>query len=225
MFVETPNLMQNTPTFTINFPCKSYVRRYVDQNFGSPADFRKDKELNTLFRNKLKRKLFHYDTKLQFGHYTQNIDIIISNDDFYRYGWELSKSDITEINNILECRVKAVARTYISVNKSLGFSISSIIDNFQTIFDFPEDVWAKESIIKDFQRNGSREELNVESFSVKINNILLNNMLKRSAISKSGKIIYENRMAQKQQNQDTFGDNVAIQDTLKNSLYYEKTLF
>ena len=212
--------------FTLDFPCKAYVKRYIEHNFGSPGDLRRDKELNTLFRSRLKKPLFHTDAKLTGGYYQSVVKLMISTDDFYRFGWELSKTDINDINNVLESRVKAMARTYISINNSLGFALSAVIDNFQEKFDFPEDVWSKESITKDFQRNGTRERIEMESFSKKINAIFLKNMHKRSVISTIGLSTYENKVLNTSNTPENGVDAVGNKDTNNtDNKQNENTLF
>lgn len=146
--------MKNSLTMILS--CKPYVKRFIEQNFGNPADFSRDDELYDFFRSVLRKnnnRQDRYYSKFFLDKYSESIRIKIADDDFYRYGWEISMSDMISLNKKLECRVKILAHTVISSQLAFGFTISSSVGYFQVQFEFPEDIWKKESIIKECQRN------------------------------------------------------------------------
>jgi hypothetical protein len=146
--------------FTIQIPCKTYVRRYFEFKFGvsdgEDIDLAKDKALYMLLRSKLKKKSFRHENvykKFSFKRYSDQLNVSISQDDFYRYGWELSKTDVITLNQLFESMAKILMYTFISTHYALGISLSESIDLFQEKYGFTEDIWPKESIYKDCQRN------------------------------------------------------------------------
>lgn len=152
--------------FLVNFPCKPYVKRFLEVNYGNPdslssncsIDISKDKFLYSEFRQKLKKKSFRRDSMYPtFTKYSESVNIVISKDDFYRYGWELSVTDSVYLNKILENRCKIFMYTIVGARVAIGMTLASSIDDFQEMFSFTEDIWQKESIYKDCQRN-----LNIE---------------------------------------------------------------
>jgi len=142
--------------FSINIPCKSYVKRFLELNYGSPVDFTKDKTVYPDLRKKLYRKNTRYDARLEGCKHTRYTDIVevkITRDDFYRYGWELSKTDTVDFNRQIEARAKLFMYVIISGRMAIGTSLTDSINYFQTNYNFPEEVWPSESINKDCQRN------------------------------------------------------------------------
>jgi hypothetical protein len=140
--------------FKVTIPCKPYVKQFIELNFGSPADISKDRDLYDVFRSKLKKKSFRHEKVYStFGKYSENIDIKISRDDFYRYGWELSRTDVVSFNRIMEGRVKILMYSIVGSHLASGMALTESIEYFQDNFSFPETVWPKEAIYKDCQRN------------------------------------------------------------------------
>lgn len=152
--------------FLVSFPCKPYVKRFLEVSYGNldrldgncPIDISKDKLLYTEFQQKLKKKSFRRDAMYPtFTKYSEIVDIVISQDDFYRYGWELSVTDSVYLNQVLENRCKVLMYTIVGARVAIGMTLTSSIDDFQEMFSFTEDIWQRESIYKDCQRN-----LNIE---------------------------------------------------------------
>lgn len=144
--------------FSLNLPCKPYVKRFLELNYGSPVDFTKEKSLYPDFRNKLKRQVgsTRYDKRyerLKLCRYTECAEIKITRDDFYRHGWEMNLTDIVDFNRQIEARTKLFMYVIISGRMAIGTSLTDSINYFQTNYNFPEEVWPSESINKDCQRN------------------------------------------------------------------------
>lgn len=143
----------DTNYYTIKVTVKPYVRAFLENNFGSPADTRKDPELNNFIEFLLKEGSTRFDKNLQIK-YPDEINIRISRDTFHRHGYTLTKTATQRLNSYLEQRIKFFARVYISNNRSIGVPLAKCIRDFQDKFNFPEDVWSAETIRKDFVRNG-----------------------------------------------------------------------
>jgi hypothetical protein len=120
------------------------------------------------------------------------VEVVISEHDFYRYGWELTKTNTIAFGRYYEERAKAMMRTYIGVNISLGVPINKSILKFQDRFVFDEEVWHYEAIKKDIYRNGKVEliDFNDEIFK-KIEKIVLRNLYDLGTLSQQAIKGYE----------------------------------
>jgi hypothetical protein len=141
--------------FRLKFPCKPYIRRYLEITFGNPAELSKDKVLYDVFRLKLRKKSYRYDhgKYSTLSKYTSEIDIKISRDDFYRHGWELSRTDIVALNIILEGRVKLLLFKSIRLYRAFNYPLTESIARFHQKYGFTENDWPIESIRKECLRN------------------------------------------------------------------------
>lgn len=137
----------------VNLPVKPYVKKYLEDNCGSPAKLNSLPNLHRFFNILLERPIFRRDKEINFGHYSENIEIHISEDTFYRYGWELSKTNIISFNKEVEDLVKAQSRSYIGIYAALGIHVHKCIRNFQEATGYSEDIYPFATIKKDFQRN------------------------------------------------------------------------
>lgn len=190
--------------FLVKIPCKPYVKRFLEINFGDPdnlnsgkaVDISKDKALYAEFRSKLEKKSYRHELLFNtyaFKRYSDEINIKISQDDFYRFGWELSKTDIVYMNQVFEGRTKILMYTIVGARVAMGISLTDSIDYFQDKFFFPEDIWPKESIYKDCQRNLDIEKNSIsQSISELIDKITLETLSRNRTILRKAKFIYEN---------------------------------
>jgi len=169
--------------FNVILPCKPYVKQFILHNFGEPADFSTDKTINDLLLRSLKQpsKRRDYDFKVKdaINNYQSKIDLCISEDVFYRYGWMLTTTDILNINRNIEVRVKCFMSQMVGVSVSNGKPIKDSIEDFQERFDYPEEVWPYESMKKDFQRNGQPIARSYQNEIIKINQRLFMDNLSR----------------------------------------------
>jgi hypothetical protein len=181
--------------FFVNVQCKPYVKRFLEINFGNPADLSYDYTLKNLLRRCLKKPVKKLDKKLGLlsTRYTATIQVKISEDEFYRYGWELTKTDTVTFGQEIEERVKFMMRTMVAVNISLTGSIKMSIFRFQDRYCYGEDIWPYDSIKKEFYRNGCHDQIdfNEEVFN-KIEHIILENLSKKGTISPLALKKYEN---------------------------------
>lgn len=190
--------------FLVKIPCKPYVKRFLEINFGDPdnlnsgkaVDISKDKALYAEFRSKLEKKSFRHEiiyNKLALKRYSDEITIKITQDDFYRYGWELSKTDIVYLNRIFEGKAKILMYTVVGSHFAMGTSLTDSIDYFQDKFLFPEDIWPKESIYKDCQRNLEIEKNSIsQNISEFIDKITLAKLSENRTILRKTRLMYEN---------------------------------
>lgn len=134
---------------------KRYVRAYLENNFGTPVDIRREPELNDLVCLMLREGSTRLD-KIVSVNLPDTVELRVSKDTFFRYGFTFTKTETLRFNSFLEKRIKFYARTYIAYHCGLGTSVANCIRDFQNTFGFSEDVWPYDSIKKDFDRNGSQ---------------------------------------------------------------------
>lgn len=159
--------------YTVEIAVKPYIKAYLENNFGNPADIGKDPELNDLLILMLREGSTRLD-KIVSANYPTIVKIAISKDSFFRYGFTLTKTETVKFNSFLEKRIKFFARTYIAYHSSLGTSVARSIRDFQNTFGFPEDIWSFDSIKKDFDRNGFHlDRQMIYQFKIQFSNIFM----------------------------------------------------
>ena len=142
--------------FRITIPCKPYVKRFLELNYGTPVDFTRDQTIYPLFKQKLKRQSTRHDntySKLKLEKYSGQVELKINEDDFYNIGWELTTTEIVKFNKEIEGRAKLFMYLIVSTRISFGMNVTDAVRYFQERFGFTEQIWPGESIVKDCQRN------------------------------------------------------------------------
>ena len=106
--------------FNITVPEKPYVKRFLENNYGNPVDFRNHPSENEMFKRMLKKPNYDNDHKYknELCKRSHAVEIAISDRDFYRHGWELTKTDIVSF-------VKWLMRSFVSTYISFGIPISN----------------------------------------------------------------------------------------------------
>ncbi len=172
---------------TVSVPVKSYVKRFLEINYGSPVDFSDDPVCHKFFQQLLRKPNYSRDKQYPetLVNYSETVDVLISEHDFYRYGWELSKTNTIAFGRFFEDKCKMMMRTIVGITHGLGIPINKSIERFQDRFRFDEDVWRYEAIKKDFYRNGQvlLVDFDKEIFS-KIEKIILRNLYDLGTLSK-----------------------------------------
>jgi hypothetical protein len=177
--------------FRVTLPCKPYVKYFLESSFGDPVHLKKDRILYAELRSRLKQKSKWREkqfSKYKMYRYSEHVYINISRDDFYRLGWELTYTDINSFNLLLESRVKYLMYSTVGLRVSMGMNLKESIDAFCDDYGFTEDIWPRESIYKDCQRNLSvpRNHLisefskffnkyNLDTLSIKKDNVSISN--------------------------------------------------
>jgi hypothetical protein len=181
--------MPDTPT--INILVKPYVKRYLINNCGNPADLSKLPKVQSLFKRLLRKPLFRFES-LKIPDHACYVSIQISNDTFSRYGWEMTRTGMMQFNSEIEAMIKFIMRTYITHRAALGYTVAKCVRDFQTWFDMPEDVWSWDAIYKDLYRHTDiTKDREIESFlkqmDKKLNKLFVENLSALGTISKQYK--------------------------------------
>lgn len=178
--------------FSITFPCKPYTRVFIEQNYGTPVRFYRDKGTMTLIRLGLSRKDTHNNHLTASAYtYPDQVTFYLTEDDYNRYGGELTYNTIQFINQLFEDRAKKMMLSFCSAQYSYGMKPFESILLFQEKFGFPEEVWKFESIYKHCQRNNAFKKTFRTEMEDRISKIVLENLSAERTITTQGKCIYE----------------------------------
>ena len=180
--------------FVVTLPVKPYVKRFIEINYGFPANFTSSPDVNRFFLSLLKKPDNSLDKRYseQMFNYTALMEVSISQHDFYHYGWELTRTDIIAFGKYFEEKTKFMMRSFVGVYVAAGMPIFKSINLFQERFLFDDVHWDYQTIKKDFYRNGTNAKIDFgkEIFG-KIDEILLRNLYTLGTISKKAKTEYE----------------------------------
>ena len=148
--------------FVVTIPVKPYVKRFIEMNYGLPADFSKYPELQKEVQRCLRKPVTEYDRQFEnkLCTYTKTLEIVISQDNFYRYGWEFSKTDIVSFGKIFEYTIKSQMHNTVTIYRGIGLTTKDSIQKFQKHFSMEEEYWPFDSIKKEYYRKRPDVEVN-----------------------------------------------------------------
>lgn len=150
---------------TVSILTKSYVFHYLSLKYGNPANISCNPELYSLFRRCLIKPNKRFESNyrvLSPNIYSKEAKIIISEDDFYRYGWEISNTDIVAFGKTVEAEVKKFMRATVAAYE-IAVPQKTAIIQFQEDYGFSEDIWSFEAIKKDYYRSNASYGKNILS--------------------------------------------------------------
>jgi hypothetical protein len=153
--------------FIAIIPVKPYVKRFLENNYGDPVDFKNYPSDNLRLKRMLTKPCFSKDYCYpdNFSKLSIYVSVVISSADYYRYGWQLSKTDIVSFNKYYETQAKIFMRMIVGNYIAFGTPRNKAIFKFQSTYNMNEDVWPFESIVKDLSRFKSFYELDFKNFA------------------------------------------------------------
>lgn len=186
--------MTDYPKFFIQIETKPYVRHFLEMNFGCPVNFNCDPEAHEHAIKLLRKPDCSMDNKYpDIYSYTEFVEVVISEHDFYRYGWELTRTNTISFGVFFERRAKFMMRSIVGIYVALGFPVTTSIQKFQEHYGYNEDIWSYDTIKKDFTRNAEIEKFDFENeLFKKIDTFILRNLSKKGTISQLVIPFYEN---------------------------------
>lgn len=164
-------------TYSIQLRSKTYIKHYLTMNYGNPVDLRQNKDLYNNLRRRLNKKSLRFEKRgVSDRMYSVITEIVITEDDFYRYGWELSNTDIIALNRDIEAQVKFFMRSVVGIYETI-MPQKDAIALFQERFGFTEDIWSYEAIKKDYFRNSNTEKIKLfPKLSIHFEKIILEHL-------------------------------------------------
>jgi hypothetical protein len=172
--------------FNVTVPVKPYVKRFLINNYGEPVNFHGHPRENEMFLRMLRRPnaIFDYKYKKEFFLHTENVFVSISENDFYKNGWELTRTDIISFGKHFEQRAKWLMRTVVGTYTCFGTPINVAVFKFQKKFSMEEEYWPYESIIKDYQRLNEKNNIKNTDYAFNhLEHLILINMTKIGVIT------------------------------------------
>lgn len=187
--------------FNVTVPVKPYIKRFLENNYGNPVDFRNHPRENEMFKRMLKKPCYDKEHmyKQELCRQSHSVEIAISDRDFYRHGWELSKTDIISFGKHFEKNAKWLMRTVVSTYVSYGMAVDKSIATFQHRFNMEEEYWSFDSIKKDYYRLRDVNEININEYAyLHLERIIRINMSNVGVITNLAVKNHENSFAQSQ---------------------------
>lgn len=151
----------------IEIQCKSYVAAYLKKHHYSicengveAVDLSSNRFLKEYFLNVLSRASQRFDNRITLSTYPDKVFIHITNDEFDRYGYTVSKTSMLRFNTFVEDFIKKHSRIYVGLlHRNRGIMKAKAIRRFQEEFGLTEDVFPYETIKKDIDRHVDFEDL------------------------------------------------------------------
>lgn len=143
------------PKFVVTIPVKPYVKRFIELNYGLPADFSKDPKIQEIVKRCLVKPCRRYDLKYKtfnLSTYSENLEIVISKHWFNHYGCEFSITDTIAFARQFEHKIKKLMRDLINKYLQIGIPIKTSIVDIRETLGLDESQWKYQSILKDYQR-------------------------------------------------------------------------
>lgn len=182
--VAKPGKAAPAQKFVITVPVKPYVKRFIELNYGNPAWFHPDKADYSLLRDCLKESR-KYDKRFpELCTYSERVSILISERDFYRVGWEMTRTNVVRFGTWFEMKAKTLMRSMVGIYHGLGLPMNVSITKFQDRFLFDEEAWPYQSIKKDLFRHTNYVEIDFDNeIFNKVEKIVMTNLYKKGTIS------------------------------------------
>ena len=165
--------MTKKDRFVCWLPCKPYVKQFLLYNFNAPDDtwteivnLSPDKELQNDFLSRLAKPGRYENRYRNLARYTANVAVEIRRDDFYRYGWAMSNTEVVAFGSKVERRIKQMLFLYLDTHVSIG-------------------------IRREYNRHGYRKTVENTTILDFINRIILGKLSEFGTISQQGKMTYE----------------------------------
>ncbi|MEI7829350.1 MAG: hypothetical protein WCI31_06255 [Prolixibacteraceae bacterium] len=184
--------------FNVTVQVKPYVKRFLENNYGDPVNFNCHPREKEMFKRMLKKPNFYYDNmyKKEFCLHTVTVEILISDRDFYRHGWELTKTDSISFGKYFEKNAKWLMRSVVGTYISFGMPINIAIEKFQCRFNMEEEYWPFDSIKKDFFRFKLSHQIDYNQYAFHhLERLILCNMLNVGAVTYNATQNHESKMA------------------------------
>jgi hypothetical protein len=134
-------------------PCKPVVKQYILNRYSDPVIFPKRDWLKLLFHSFLTRAKDNAADKFTLQFYTQSVKFPLSYRNYEHFGNELTNEAIVAINSRIEDEIhQRLFMFYEHFHFTVGYTIKDTARHFQHIYNFPEEIYSIDNILKQFQR-------------------------------------------------------------------------
>lgn len=140
--------------FPIEIPCKPAVRQFLLNKYGAEMNIPNSDLVKKMLFNLLHRNTAKDEKDITLQYYTTSVTINLTLDQALRFGLNLSKTAIREMNTTIEEiiyeRLHVHMEFFVYVS---GYKEKAAIEMFQHLYNFPEEVLAFDTIKKHYQRH------------------------------------------------------------------------
>lgn len=137
----------------ITLPCKPVVKQYLVNKYGQQINLPDDDWIKLLIESYLQKNFAEQDSKITLQYYTETVRIPITYKIYELHGDTLTKTSIRAINNRIEDVIHQALYQHMQFYVHIaGYRIQHAIMMFQDMYHLPEEVYARETITKYYQR-------------------------------------------------------------------------
>lgn len=145
-------------TLSVELACKPKIKQYLLNRYGlnqlGQINLPEGDWIKTLAHGFLIRATDDQATKITMNQYTEKVLLPITVYRFERYGSELSKTAMREINCRIEDQINTALYQFLEFYVHVvGYLLKDAVELFQQIYHFPEEVYSRDAILKHYQRN------------------------------------------------------------------------
>lgn len=139
-------------TYILKIECKAYIVQWLYAQYGHPCQFPATSEFRGYLQFLLGKQIKHYDS-LPIN-YNDMLMIELSMDNFYRFGFEMSKTNTMMFNAFAEGLFKREFRMYVEmINTVKQVQIKDAILQFMNKYQIQEEHISFDGLKKDYYRN------------------------------------------------------------------------
>lgn len=149
-------------------PCKVYVKRWLirrynrpDENWRELVRLSGDRVLWRELLLRLRRGSRRGEARGAGRRWPTQVAVEITEDVFRRYGWELTGTELAEMNSVLEGMVKRELHAYVLGLSVTGMSLNECIRRYRRRTGIGEDDWGTDSIRKEVTRHVRLPDVNL----------------------------------------------------------------
>lgn len=145
--------------FYIDISCKPVVKQYIHNKYGNPVVFPNNDWLRCLFLRCLQRHDTEQDHKFGNLHYTQKVSFPILIREYQRFGNSISLTSVRHINSLIQDIINETLYQYLNLHfKPKERQLLHVIENFRKEYNFPEESYSTDAMIKFYQRERARRK-------------------------------------------------------------------
>lgn len=138
----------------IPVPTKPIVAQYIQNRYGTPVVFPVGDWLRALALNLLISASRNYDTTIRLSRLSNTVELPFSLSEVEKYGNTFTATSIYCINGRIEDEIHQRLFIFFEYFHAIvGLPIKETAIQFQKHYNFPEEIYSVDNIIKQFQRH------------------------------------------------------------------------
>ena len=148
--------------FIVKLPCTPLVEHFLKTQYGTPCRLKGRSGVAKLFYRLLERPSNKKSS--MYSGYKNSIDVFITENDFERFGCELTRGDIMEFNNMVTDHIyELMSMSIVTQEENIKErTIKESIFWWCDYFDFPQEVLSFDAAKKAYYRYRQRLESDTE---------------------------------------------------------------